>query len=287
MLEERGESVARLDLRAPSDAERGDVRDAAAVRKALGGCRGIVHFAAVSRVVWGEEDPERCRSTNIGGTSAVIDAAFASRPRPWLITASSREVYGQPDALPVTEDAPLVPINLYGRTKLAAERMVEEAKSAGLLATTVRLSNVYGSPLDYADRVLPAFARGALFSEPLRVDGSDHTFDFTHVDDVVRGLILAIAQLDAGEPPPTLHLLTGTPTTLSQAARLAIELAGSRSELLESAARTYDVARFWGDPSRARRVLGWKAEIDLRRGLARLIEDLRTTLDRPTVDRAR
>ncbi|MCY3793340.1 MAG: GDP-mannose 4,6-dehydratase, partial [Gammaproteobacteria bacterium] len=139
----------------------------------------------------------------------------------------------------------------------------------------VRLSNVYGSALDHADRVVPAFARAAAEASAIRIDGAECIFDFTHIDDTVRGIIMVIDQLDAGEAPPPLHLLTGTPTTLRELAELALSLAGSAVPITVEPPRAFDVARFYGDPSLARKVLGWTPRIALRQGLAGLVRDFR------------
>lgn len=273
-LRRRGQLVRPLDLRDP-DAPA-DVCDPAAVRQAMSGCTGVIHLAAVSRVIWGERDPEACRATNIGGTRLVLEAALASPARPWLIFASSREVYGEPQDLPVTEDAALAPINVYGRTKFTGERLVDEARGLGLRAAVVRLSNVYGSPADHPDRVVPAFARAAVRGLSLRVDGPDHTFDFTHVDDTARGIVLLADLLEHDPtPPPPIHFLTSTPTTLGALATLAVELAGTRAAIVTAPPRSFDVARFYGDPTRARRLLGWAPQVPLREGLARLITAFR------------
>lgn len=269
-----GCSIAALDLRAEPPA-RGDIRNAQDVARAVDGCVGIVHLAAVSRVIWGEQDPARCWATNVDGTRTVLDAAIDSPDRPWVVFASSREVYGEPGQLPVADDAPLAPVNVYGRSKVAGERLVLDARAAGLRTAVVRLSNVYGSAGDHADRVVPAFARAALEGRPLRVDGATNTFDFTHVDDAVGGLLAIMRALDRGETLPPVHLLTGRPTSLGALATLVLELTGSRSAIIEAPSRTFDVARFYGDPTRAADLLDWRAAIPLRDGLARLIGELR------------
>ncbi|HEY5924405.1 MAG TPA: NAD(P)-dependent oxidoreductase [Kofleriaceae bacterium] len=270
LLTQRGERVVPFDLRA---SKRGDICDADALAKAVRGCRGIVHLAAVSRVVWGQREPALCWRTNAEGTRNVLDAAAASPDRPWVIYASSREVYGQPDELPVREHAPLRPVNIYGRSKAAGEEWVDVARSAGVRASVVRLSNVYGTTSDHADRVVPAFAAAAARGESLRVEGSANTFDFTHLDDTVRGLASLIELLDVEAPPPPIHFVTGRPTTLGELARAAVSIAGSRSPLVEAPPRSFDVARFWGDPRRAEQLLGWRARVTLEQGLTRLIED--------------
>ncbi|WAS91386.1 NAD-dependent epimerase/dehydratase family protein [Nannocystis punicea] len=266
--------VRTLDLRDPGGP--GDIRDAETVRRAVLKCTGIIHLAAVSRVVWGERDPAACRATNIRGTRLILEAAHASPIRPWVIFASSREVYGQPRRLPVTEDAALAPINVYGDTKVAGERLVAEARGLGLGVAIVRLSNVYGSLADHHDRVIPAFVRAAVRGAPLRVDGPGHTFDFTHVDDTACGIAVLAAMLARGEsPPPPIHFLTGQPTTLGELAALAVELAGTRAPIVGAPPRDFDVARFFGDPARAHRLLGWSPRVPLREGLARFIAAVR------------
>jgi UDP-glucose 4-epimerase len=271
----RGVDLEHLDL-AGAGGARGDVRDEDRVARAISRCDGVVHLAAVSRVVWGERSPALCRATNVGGLRNVLGAAASSPLRPWVIFASSREVYGQPDRLPATEDCPQRPVNAYGRSKAEGERLAESARREGLRACTVRLSNVFGSTADHPDRVVPAFARGALAGQELRVDGLHHGFDFTVVDDVARG-ILELAEVLASSTvaPAPIHLVSGIRTTLGELATMAIRIARSRSTIRPAPPRDFDVATFVGDPARARAVLGWQPRVALEVGLGRLIEALR------------
>jgi len=137
-------SVRGLDLRAEDPLARGDIRDDRRVHEAVSGCVGIVALAAVSRVAWGERAPDRCWATNVDALAALLAAAAGSPRRPWIVFASSREVYGQPEALPASEDTPRRPVNIYGRSKAEGERLVADS---GLNHAIVRLSNVYGSPV--------------------------------------------------------------------------------------------------------------------------------------------
>ena len=91
----------------------GDVRDPRQVHAAVDGCGGVIHLAAVSRVATAQRDPGLCEATNVGGLSNVLQAAASSSRQPWVVFASSREVYGQPEQLPVREDSPLQPMNVY------------------------------------------------------------------------------------------------------------------------------------------------------------------------------
>ena len=270
----RSWEIVGLDLRG-TGSERGDVRNPERLRRAVARCDGIVHLAAVSRVVWGERDPERCWSTNVGGLRNLLAAVYERSRPPWLLFASSREVYGQAERLPATEDTPRRPVNVYGRSKAEGERLVDEATAKGLRAAIVRLSNVYGSARDHADRVVPAFARAAATGSAIRMDGAECTFDFTHVDDTVRGMVALIDRMERGEPTMTVHLLTGRPTTLRSLAAKAMAAAATRVPVLDAPERSFDVAHFHGDPSRARQLLGWVPRVDLRDGLERLVADLR------------
>lgn len=275
-LSRLGWEVRAFDVRADGDA-RGDTRVPADVHRAVRGADGVVHLAAVSRVVWGERDPAGCWATNVDGTRTVIDECLAQARSPWLLFASSREVYGQAASLPVSEDAPLVPVNIYGRSKVAGEELTLAARSSGMRTAVVRLANVYGSVDDHPDRVVPAFARAAAEGLELRVDGPGHTFDFTHLDDVVEGLTRLVNLLAEGASDlPPIHLLPGRPTTLGELAQLAIESAGTTAPVRFAPPRSYDVSQFYGDPSRAAELLGgWRAQVSIRDGLARLVRDFR------------
>lgn len=270
-LEAEGAAVERLDYRIPEGAPgSGDIRNREDVR-ALMECDVIVHLAAVSRVAWGERDPALCRSVNVLGTRNLIEEASASSRRPAVLFASSREVYGEPEQLPVSEDAPLRPMNEYGRSKAEGESIVLGGRARGLRTGFLRLANVYGTLDDHPDRVVPAFARAAVHGGPLRVDGTGHTFDFTHVADVARGFLLAIDALLDGNLPP-IQLASGRGTTLGELAALAKAVALRPVVVTEAPSRNYDVSKFVGDPRRAESLLGFRCERTLEDGFTSLVQ---------------
>lgn len=257
----------------------GDITDIATLRRAMSDCVGVINLAAVSRVIWGEQDPELCRLTNFQGVQNVLQVALEQANPPWVIFSSSREVYGQPESLPVHEDMPLQPMNVYARAKRDAEQAVLAARQQGLQTAIVRLSNVYGCTQDHVDRVVPAFARAAALGRAMRVDGWKHTFDFTHVSDTARGIFALIERLQAGARDlPPIHLLTGQPTTLGQLATLANRLGQGTSTINEAQERDFDVARFYGNPSRAEKLLDWSAKVSIEQGLKQLIADFSNEL---------
>ena len=105
-LAARGHNVRRFDI---SRSSLEDVRRSDQLSVAVNNVDGVVHLAAVSRVVWGERNPDLCVATNVVALKELLDACLNQRRRPWVVFASSREVYGSSDRLPVHEDARLQP----------------------------------------------------------------------------------------------------------------------------------------------------------------------------------
>jgi nucleoside-diphosphate-sugar epimerase len=275
LLERRGYLVQGFDLADGS----GDICQPEQLKKALAGVKGVIHLAAVSRVIWGERNPKLCWQTNAVASEQLLKAACEQADKPWVLVASSREVYGEADTLPVRDFISLKPVNIYGRAKTYMEQKTLEARDVGLNTAVIRLANVYGCTKDHKDRVLPAFCFNAVHQANLRVDGRDHVFDFTHISDTVKGLSLVVEQLEQKERnlPPT-HLLPGIGTTLGEAAEMAIRFAHSNSQIIEAPSRNYDVSRFIGDPSQAKKLFGWQACITPEQGIGLLVEAFQNEL---------
>ena len=279
-LRARGDDVVPFDLRDP-DRPR-DILDPAAVAGAVEGVDGIVHLAAVSRVAWGEAYPAHCRAVNADGTAVVVDAATASGRRPWMILASSREVYGDAGHERVREDRPLRPVNAYGGSKRDAEAIVAAAE---LPTAILRLSSVYGGLRDHPDRVVPSLTWRALEGQPLIVTGPDAFFDFTHVEDTVDGLMATIDRLASERSAqPALNLATGVGTTLGVLAEMVVAVTGSRSPIVAAPRRGFDVAGYRGSTALASRHLGWRALVDLETGIRRLSTTMRDGGPPPPVE---
>ena len=274
VLAARGHDARRFDI-ADHAGGHGDIRVPGDLAAALRGCAGVIHLAAVSRVIWGEQDPGTCRETNITGTQNIVAQLQRAGPQPWLILGSSREVYGQSPVLPVTEAAPLRPMNHYARSKVAAEEVVRTAMAAGLRAAILRFSTVYGASTDHADRVIPAFCRAAIRGAPLRVEGAGNSLDITHLSDVAASIADVAGLLALGHALPPIHLTTGRATRLGNLARLVVRLAGSDSPIVPAAPRAFDVANFTGDPASARARIGWRPGVALDSGLRALIAQIR------------
>ncbi|WP_220017668.1 NAD-dependent epimerase/dehydratase family protein [Candidatus Rhabdochlamydia oedothoracis] len=278
-LKKRGIKVIGIDIKAQSNCEDyGDILDYNRVLDAASQVDGIVHLAAVSRVIWGEENPKFCWETNVEGTKHILEAALESPLKPWVLYGSSREVYGQQERLPVKETAPLAPVNIYGESKVAAEQAVKNAVKRGLKGSIVRFSNVFGSVNDHHDRVIPAFCLAAFYGTPIRIDGRENLFDFTFIDDVVRGMLSYIDILNKSPIPlMPIHFTTGLGVSLEEAAFYAQEASVHNIEIIEAPSRSFDVSKFSGETSRAREILKWKASVHLREGIHQMLNQLKSS----------
>jgi nucleoside-diphosphate-sugar epimerase len=256
-----------------------NVRSAVSSRRAVAGVDGIVHLAAVSRVITAEKDPPLCHAVNIDGLRTLLAAAVESANKPWFLFVSSREVYGNSQQFPVGEDAPYAPRNHYARSKVFGEQLTYEAREQGVCANIARLSTVYGDLVDYPDRVIPAFCIAAARGAELRVQGADVILDAVHVRDAAEGLARLVSRTAGGDRLPPIHFVSGRGTTLREMAAIAVAAAESRSAVVESAPREFGVRAFIGDPTRAGHILEWTALTPLRDGIRDLVQGFRAQHD--------
>ncbi len=246
-----------------------DINNIKEIKRATEDVEGIIHLAAVSQVAKGEKNPSLCWKTNFHGTVNVINAISTKSNNPWLIYASSREVYGKPNILPVSETHPINPINVYGKTKASAEKSVRDSPIPSII---LRYSNVYGSVHDHETRVIPAFMKAALLNKPLRVDCRDHIFDFTYVDDAAEATILGMKALASNtfEGVTEFNVSSGEGYSLSQLVDIIAEVTEREVKTIQGEKRDYDVGKYIGDASKITKMLNHKCEISLRDGLTRL-----------------
>lgn len=246
---------------------------------------GIIHLAAVSRVIQGEQDPIECVRTNESGTMSLLNAIRKSTIKPWVVFGSSREVYGEPEFLPVTEEHPKLPMNVYGRSKLRGEEMIRQfTREQGLNGAILRFSNVYGNERDIPDRVIPRFILAALKGKGIEIHGGNQIVDFTHISDTVQGINAVGEFLENHKNNGNdhwcqdFHLLPGCPFTLQQVANTISEHLDQEIPITITKPRTYDVERFHGDPDKAAQMLGFKAMVLPREGIRMTIDRYREVM---------
>ncbi len=239
---------------------------------------GIVHLAAVSRVIWCQENPELCNSVNLGGTKNILEAISNMKEKPWFIFGSSREVYGNPKIFPVSESAPLSAINIYATTKIYGENMVREFSSKyGITRVIFRLSNVYGNERDIFNRVIPKFILNALTDQEITIYGKDKFFDFTFIDDTVNAFVNAIERMSSNEydGAETYNICTGTPTRLEEVPELISRYIEKDMGVRFVESREYEVEGYYGTYEKARRDLDFEPRWRFEDGLKYTIDRLK------------
>ena len=229
---------------------------------------GIVHLAAVSRVAVAEEDKKKCIDTNYKGTKYIAETV-SENPDSWMIFGSSREVYGEQEKFPVSEDAELLPLNIYGFYKLEGERVVRKNVKKYFI---LRFSNVYGNEFDIPERVIPKFVSEALRGGELVLEGGEQIIDFTHINDTVSAIIKCIKMLSHNEiAQETMHILPGIGHKITEIIDILHDN-GLNFSIKVNHPRDYDVQRFIGNPEKCRRILKDPAFIDLETGIKNLID---------------
>jgi dTDP-glucose 4,6-dehydratase len=208
------------------------------------------------------------------GTHHTLGLAKQHRAR--FLTASTSEVYGDPQVHPQPESYwghvnPIGPRGVYDEAKRYAEALtMAYHRQQGVDTAIVRIFNTYGPRMRPHDgRAIPTFLRQALQDRPITVfgDGSQ-TRSFCYVDDLIRGII-ALAESGHHEP-----VNIGNPNefTLLELAKTVLEATGARSEIIFEALPTDDPQVRQPDISLAQEILGWEPAVDLREGLRRTID---------------
>jgi nucleoside-diphosphate-sugar epimerase len=174
---------------------RGDAADPRAVAAAVDRAKPdrIVHMAAIVSSSACDRDPEGCYHTNLRATQRVLEAVRGRRELAQFVFFSTSMVYGHFLSSSATEESPANPIGIYGAAKLAGEHMTRAYHNIfGLPYTIIRPSALYG-PTCVNRRVGQIFIESAILGRPLPLEGGgEDRLDFTHVDDLVQGLVLVL-----------------------------------------------------------------------------------------------
>ena len=234
----------------------------------------VNHHAAQIDVRVSVADPRRDARTNVDGFLNVVECALRHRVRRFLFVSSGGVVYGEPQQRPTPETAPKAPLSPYGVTKLSAEYYLHYYHRVhGLDYVALRYSNVYGPRQDPHGEagVVAIFSKRLIAGEPLTVFGDgEQTRDYVYVGDVARANMAATdAELGQAESidDRAFNVGTGVMTSVNDLAALLMSAAGHEVELRREAARPGELRDSSLDCARAERLLGWRPETGVRRGL--------------------
>ena len=284
LLAETGAEVTVLDDLSTGHAEavrtakfvRGDIADVPATRDVLqkSGIEAVVHFAASSLVGESMSDPLKYYRRNVGGTVALVEAMRQAKVMR-LVFSSTAAVYGDPVRLPIDEAHPTHPVNPYGSSKLAIERMLAECSTAyGLGAVTLRYFNAAGADPsgglgerhDPETHLIPLVLQAASGRRAsISVFGNDWPTrdgtcvrDYIHVSDLCVAHLQALEWLEKGGRYEAFNLGNGDGATVLEVIEAARRVTAKPIKIVQAPRRAGDPPSLIADASKARRILGWQ-----------------------------
>jgi UDP-glucose 4-epimerase len=263
--------------------ERTDIRDRPALRKVFSANRvdAVVHFAGLKAVGESVEKPVEYYDNNVCGSVSLVECMIEAGVRT-IVFSSSATVYGQPETVPVREDFPVSAGSPYGRSKLMIEdilRDVATADSAWHVAL-LRYFNPVGAhasgligedPNGVPNNLMPYIAQVAVGKlKELPVYGNDYPTadgtgvrDYIHVVDLARGHLAALDTLRRGPVVLTVNLGTGRGYSVLEIVQAFTAACGKPVPYRIVGRRPGDTAQCFADPSLAKKLLGWQAELGI------------------------
>jgi len=260
-----------------------DIRDADAVRRALLGRDVLFNLAAQSSHLGSMQAPLVDLDVNARAQLALLESVRAVNPALRIVYASTRQIYGRPDYLPVDERHPLRPIDVNGIDKLAGESFhLLYHRVHGLRTTALRLTNTYGPGMrirDARQTFVGLWLRAVLEGRPFELWGGGQKRDFTYVEDAADAFLLAAA-MPATEGSVYNIGGEGALTLKNVAEALVAANGGGGFVMREFPAerKAIDIGDYWADDTTFRRATGWQPRFGIRAGLEQSLEFFRTRL---------
>ena len=250
---------------------RGDVMDRMSCLRSFSHRPDVViHLAAYPRAKIVDNDPIIGVPKIINGTTNLLWHSTNFDVRKFVYVSSSM-VYGDfKDGM--KEDGNTKPKNIYGEAKLAGERFTKLfQKRDNLDYIIIRPSGVYG-PGDMPDRVVSKFFEKAMKNDPITLHNGENKVDFTYIEDTVQGIIKAATSSVANV---SFNITQGNATSLRKLAETIIEITGSESELEDIGNHDLYPMRGTLDISRAKDLIGYKPQYELKEGLKKYYDWIR------------
>jgi UDP-glucose 4-epimerase len=256
----------------------GDISDSKKLEPILKRVDAVMHFAAHAYVGESVENPRKYFQNNLLGSLSLLNAVMDSSVRKF-ICSSTCAVYGVPLKVPMAEDNPRLPVNPYGSSKLAFEFALEAyAKAYDLRFVAFRYFNAAGADEngkigemhDPEPHLIPAIFEAIKGKRPaLQIFGDDYPTpdgtcirDYIHVSDLAEAHILGLDYLDFGEST-ALNLGTGHGYSVKEVVSTIEKIVGRKVPSVLAPRRPGDPPSLVADPSRAEKLLKWKAHRSL------------------------
>lgn len=252
-----------------TDLHLGDARETETLERALEGVDHVVFSAGGLLPAASEENPELDAELTLGPVRAVLQALSQRDGVALTYLSSGGTVYGEPERVPVDEDAPTEAFGAYGRLHLACEREVMAAhRQHGLEVRILRCATVYGEH-QYPDRgqgAVVTFLHRIETGAPVHIFGEGGTIrDYVYAGDVAD---VVVELLDHHEGPAIVNLGSGEGTSLAELLALAEKQVGRRAEVVRHPARDFEVHQIVLDITRLRQLVRFEPT-PLEAGVAR------------------
>lgn len=255
-----------------------DVRDVLAMERLVVDREIIFNLAGQVSHIDSMRDPFTDLEINCRSQLSLLEACRRHNPSAKIVFASTRQLYGKADYLPVDEKHPVRPTDVNGVDKAAGERYhIIYYSVYGIRTTALRLTNTYGPRMlvkNNRQTFVGWFVRQALDGEEILIFGDGNQLrDLTYVDDVVEAFLLAGGSDAANGEVFNLGGLE--PISLRELTQILVELSkspgGYRLAPFPDENKAIDIGSYYADYSKIRRVLGWEPQIALREGLERTV----------------
>ncbi|MES2993284.1 MAG: NAD-dependent epimerase/dehydratase family protein [Pseudomonadota bacterium] len=255
-----------------------DVRDRFAMEYLVQDTDYLFNLAGQTSHLDSMTDPQTDLDINASAQLSILEACRKANPRVRLVFASTRQLYGRPDYLPVDEKHPIRPVDVNGINKLAGEGYhLLYSNVYGIRASVLRLTNTYGPGMrvrDARQTFLGIWVRQLLEGQPIKVFGDGEQLrDFNYVDDCVDALLLAATE-DAAIGR-VYNLGSAEVVSLKQLASMMIGLVdGGHFEIVAfpPERKAIDIGDYYSDFALIQRELGWAPRVALAAGLARTVD---------------
>lgn len=260
-----------------------DVRDPYSLRHLLINQDLLFNLAGQTSHVDSMEDPFTDLEINCKAQLSILEACREVNPTIRIVFASTRQVYGRPQYLPVDEKHPIRPVDVNGVNKVSGESFhLLYSDVYGIPTTVLRLTNTYGPRMrikDARQTFVGIWIRHMLEGKPFEVWGGEQLRDFTFVDDCVDAMIrAAVCDSTIGK---ALNVGGGEVVSLRQFAELLLKAAGEGTYQIREFPqdrKKIDIGDFYSDASQLRQLTGWAPRTSLLDGLCATVEWFRPRL---------